>query len=57
MGEVVQFRKRAGKKLGMCQHGFHDWAIVQDKKFDVRQGRLVTVFRCRRCGVEKVKAL
>ena len=57
MGDVVEFKKRGGKRLGMCQHGYHDWQIFQGKKFDVRQGRLVTVYRCRRCGAEKVKAL
>lgn len=61
MGEVVQFRKpkAAGKARGktLCRRGFHKWAICKEKQFDVKQGRLVSVFRCSRCGVLKSKAL
>jgi len=57
LGDILQFKKPQRKKLGMCQHGFHDWVIFQGKKFDVRQGKLVTVFRCSRCGAEKIKGL
>ncbi|MFQ5487214.1 MAG: hypothetical protein ACE5ET_02060 [Gammaproteobacteria bacterium] len=59
MGDVIQFRrpsaaeKNKGKTL--CRSGFHKWAIVQEKQFDVRQGRLVTIERCRRCGKERVR--
>ncbi len=61
MGDVIQFRrpgaaeKNKGKTL--CRSGFHKWDIVQEKQFDVRQGRLVTIERCRRCGKERVRAL
>jgi hypothetical protein len=30
---------------------------VTEKKFDVKQGKLVTVFCCQRCGKEKIKLL
>jgi hypothetical protein len=57
MGEVVPFKKpkSADKHRGkfMCRSGFHKWEIVQEKQFDVKQGRLVTLFRCRRCGATK----
>lgn len=55
MGDVLPFKKPQGKKLGMCQHGFHHWVIVQDRKFDVKKGKLITLYRCSRCGAEKVK--
>ncbi len=61
MGEVVAFKrpkpsdKHKGKTL--CKNGFHKWVIQQDKQFDVRQGKLLTVYRCERCGKTKVKAL
>jgi len=29
---------------------------VQEQQFDVRQGRLITVYRCPRCGAEKNEA-
>lgn len=60
MGEVVQFKrpsaaeKHKGKTL--CRSGFHKWAVVQEKQFDVKQGKLVTLYRCQRCGEQKVKA-
>ena len=57
MGDVVPFKKPAAKPKELCQHGFHQWKIWQGKQFDVQQGKLVTVYRCSRCGEQKVKAL
>ncbi|MQX53196.1 hypothetical protein [Alcanivorax sediminis] len=59
MGDVVPFRKPAKKspRKGMCQHGFHKWVVCKEKQFDVKQGKLVTVYRCERCGKQKVTAL
>ena len=58
MGDVLPFKKPLPKKSGkgMCQHGFHKWKVWNEKQFDVRQWRLVTVYRCERCGKQKVKA-
>lgn len=61
MGDVIKFPRRAladrahGKTL--CKSGFHKWKVVTARKFDVRQGQLVTVYRCERCGREKTKLL
>jgi hypothetical protein len=69
MADILPFKKPAspgtGKKAGkntgkskpqgLCQHGFHKWEICKDKQFDVKQGKLVTVYRCARCGAQKVK--
>lgn len=49
-------RREAGRK-SLCREGHHKWQVVKEKKFDVKRGRLVTVFRCARCGEEKVEAL
>ena len=61
MGEVIRFRKpkAAEKARGktLCREGFHRWTVSKDKQFDVRQGRLVTVYRCSRCGAMKTQAL
>lgn len=56
MGDVVPFKKPAGPKRGLCQHGFHKWELCKHKQFDVKQGRLVTVYRCARCGRQKVES-
>ncbi len=37
----------------MCKHGFHKWAPDAKKQFDVKQGKLVTLHRCTRCGTTK----
>lgn len=55
MATILPFRKPV-KEKGLCQHGFHKWKVRQDKQFDVRQGKLVTIYRCERCDEEKVKA-
>jgi len=59
MGKVIAFKKpklsdkHKGKTL--CRSGFHKWKIVQEKQFDVKRGKLVTLSRCERCGKEKVE--
>ncbi len=59
MGDVVGFRrpKPAAKAEGnaLCSRGFHKWAIVQEKPFEVRSGKLITLYRCLRCGHQKVE--
>ena len=60
MGEIIPFRrptlKEQHKGKTLCRHGHHKWVLDKDKQFDVRQGKLVTVFRCDRCGKQKVQA-
>jgi hypothetical protein len=57
MADVIPFKrpslkdKARGKTL--CARGFHEWAIDQKQRFDVKEGRLVTVRRCIRCGVTR----
>jgi hypothetical protein len=58
VGNVVPFKrpKASEKHKGdtLCRRGFHKWAPVS-KPFDVRRGRLVTSYRCERCGAEKTE--
>lgn len=59
MGDIVRFKrpsleqKHKGKTL--CKSGFHKWEIVKGNPFDVKTGKLVTRYRCMRCGVIKVE--
>ncbi len=59
MGEILEFKKpklsekHKGKIL--CKNGFHKWEIVQSQKFDVKAGKLLTVYRCKRCSEVKNK--
>lgn len=60
MGEVIPFRKPplADRNRGvtLCKNGFHKWEVWQEQKFDVKRGRLVTVYRCVRCGATRNEA-
>ena len=55
MSNVIPFKKRPAKKLGLCQHGHHKWQLVKDNHFDTKQGKLVTLYKCSNCGKQKVK--
>jgi hypothetical protein len=61
MGEVVQFKRPSAalrhKGDTLCRSGFHKWVVLQDKQFDVKQGKLITVYQCTRCAKIKSKAL
>ncbi len=61
MADILPFKRKtaAEKHKGktLCRSGFHKWKIVTAKRFDVKQGQLVTVFRCQRCGKEKIEAI
>ena len=59
MGDVVQFKrpslKEKHKGKSLCKHGFHKWVIEKENQFDVKSGRLVTLFRCQRCNESKTE--
>lgn len=61
MADILTFRrpslKEKHKGNTLCRHGHHKWRVDKAKQFDVKQGRLVTVYCCARCGERKVKAL
>jgi hypothetical protein len=63
MSNILPF-KRPSRKASeihkgktLCKSGFHKWEISKDKQFDSRQGKLVTLYVCARCGVNKSKNL
>ena len=61
MGEVIPFRKPSLKEQHkgntLCRHGHHKWVVDKAKRFDVKQGKLVTVSRCSRCGADNSQLL
>lgn len=61
MGEILAFKrpKAALKHKGntLCRHGHHKWVVDKASQFDVKLGRLVTVYRCERCGKTRNTAL
>jgi hypothetical protein len=58
VADIIPFRKPSLKEKHkgktLCLHGHHKWVIDQAKKFDVKQGKLVTIYRCSRCDKQKV---
>ena len=60
MAEVLRFRKKSAKEKHkgntLCRNGHHKWQVDKAKQFDVKLGKLVTVYRCSRCGEQKVRA-
>ena len=61
MGNVVQFKRpkisERHKGNTLCRSGFHKWEVLNEKRFDVKQGKLITVYQCKRCSKMKSKAL
>ena len=59
MADILTFKKKTpaekNKGRSLCRSGFHKWVVV-DTPFDSKQGRLVTRYRCERCGEEKTEA-
>jgi hypothetical protein len=58
MSNVINLKKakqqRAEGKT-LCSSGFHKWQVQSGRRFDVKQGRLVSTERCSRCGEERTK--
>ena len=61
MADILPFKKKTPaekfKGSSLCRDGFHKWVVVTEKKFEVKSGRLVTMYACARCKKTKVKAL
>ncbi len=61
MGDILVFKKKTPsekhKGKSLCRSGFHKWQVLTEKIFDVKQGKLVTVYQCKRCSKQKVVAL
>jgi hypothetical protein len=59
MSNVLPFKRKTVKEKhkgkSLCKHGFHKWIIVTQSKFDVKKGKLVTLYRCSRCHLEKTQ--
>jgi len=60
MSNVIPFKqpdlrkKQKGKTL--CKSGFHKWEVDNEKPFDVKAGKLISRYRCSRCGLSKTES-
>ncbi|MFT6052680.1 MAG: hypothetical protein ACJAZ0_001388 [Halioglobus sp.] len=61
MADIIPFRrpslKERHKGNTLCRRGHHKWLLNKDSSFDVKLGKLVTLYECSRCGKKKMKAL
>jgi len=55
MAKILAFKKKKASSKGktLCASNHHKWKVQTNQKFDVKSGKLVTVYRCERCGVIK----
>ena len=58
MADILPFKKpgtaeRKGNTL--CKRGYHKWRALPGTPFDVKSGKLLTRFRCERCGTERTQ--
>jgi len=60
MADILKFKrpsiKEKAKGKTLCKSGFHKWVIDQSKQFDVKQGKLITLYHCSRCSVSKTRS-
>lgn len=58
MGDVIQFKKKRLKEKHkgrtLCKSGFHKWEVIETP-FDVKKGKMLTAYRCSRCGEKKTE--
>lgn len=51
MGDVIKFERRIPTRNNtLCKNGHHKWVLETNTKFDVKAGKLATVYRCEKCG-------
>ena len=58
MGDVIRLKavkRRRAEGRTLCDSGFHKWQLVTERRFDVREGKLVSLERCKRCGHERTR--
>ena len=58
--DALQRKKKKTEKLRekakgrtMCDNNHHKWVVEKAPRFDVKQGKLVTVERCSRCDATR----
>ncbi|HIF17339.1 MAG TPA: hypothetical protein EYG50_04060 [Cycloclasticus sp.] len=57
MADILPFKRKSlsekHKGNTLCREGHHGWRVDKKRWFDVKKGKLMTVYRCRRCGLMK----
>jgi hypothetical protein len=58
MSNVINLRKAKQKRAEgktLCGSGFHKWEVLNERRFDVKQGKLVSIERCLRCKQQRTR--
>ena len=59
MSNVIPFKKPRlkdkHKGRSLCKSGFHKWEVLETP-FNVNKGKLLTTYRCLRCGETKTES-
>jgi hypothetical protein len=56
LSNIINLRKAKQKRAEgktLCSSGFHKWETLAERRFDVKEGKLVSAERCKRCGIER----
>lgn len=53
--QIKKFKRKRAEGKTLCTSGFHKWQVMNERRFDVKQGQLVSTERCTRCGVERTR--
>ena len=60
MAQILPFKrpKASERHRGntLCRNGHHKWEIDKQSVFDSKRGKLVSRYRCTRCGQIKIRA-
>ena len=52
---IKKYKQKRAEGKTLCSSGFHKWEVLGERRFDVKQGKLVNTERCKRCGVERTR--
>ncbi len=59
MSNVIQFKKPRlqdkYKGRSLCKSDFHKWEVLKTP-FDVKKGKMLSTYRCSRCGKTKTES-
>ena len=55
--KLTTARQLRADRQTLCRSGFHKWQVLTDRRFDVKEGKLLTVECCRRCGEQRTRLL
>jgi hypothetical protein len=50
-----KFKQKLAEGKTLCGSGFHRWETLTERRFDVKEGKLVSTERCKRCGEQRAK--